>query len=61
MNKPAISQVVRFWREGKNIGVREAARIIGISHSTLSRIERGLKYDAETLIKVQRWLFWEEK
>lgn len=37
-------------------GVREAAREIGISHATLSRVERGFAPDARTLQRVCAWL-----
>lgn len=37
-------------------GIRAVAAEIGISHATLSRIERGLMPDLETFSKVCRWL-----
>jgi transcriptional regulator with XRE-family HTH domain len=37
-------------------GVRETAREIGISHSTLSRVERGYLPDLETFSKICKWL-----
>ena len=37
-------------------GVRETAREIGISHSTLSRVERGFLPDLETFSKICKWL-----
>jgi transcriptional regulator with XRE-family HTH domain len=37
-------------------GVRETAREIGISHGTLSRLERGYLPDLETFGKVCGWL-----
>lgn len=37
-------------------GVRSAARAIGISPSSLTRIEKGRKVDVETLRKVCAWL-----
>ncbi len=37
-------------------GVRETARKIGISHGTLSRLERGYLPDLETFAKVCKWL-----
>lgn len=37
-------------------GVRAAAKEIGISHATLSRIERGFHPDLTTLQKVAAWL-----
>ena len=37
-------------------GVREAAREIGISHATLSRVERGHLPDLENYQKICKWL-----
>jgi DNA-binding Xre family transcriptional regulator len=37
-------------------GVRETAREIEISHSTLSRVERGFLPDLETFSKICKWL-----
>ena len=37
-------------------GVRETARLIGISHGTLSRLERGYLPDLETFGKICKWL-----
>ena len=42
-------------------GVREVAREIGISHATLSRVERGFHPDLENYQKITRWLGVEEK
>lgn len=56
-----IGTVLRRWRRGEDLGVREAAKRLGISHGTLSRIERGEKMDADTLLKIFCWLFTEGK
>jgi transcriptional regulator with XRE-family HTH domain len=37
-------------------GIREVAREMGVSHGTLSRIERGEAMDGVTLAKVLGWL-----
>jgi transcriptional regulator with XRE-family HTH domain len=37
-------------------GVREASKEIGISHGTLSRLERGFLPDLETFKRVCQWL-----
>jgi transcriptional regulator with XRE-family HTH domain len=39
-----------------NIGIREVARVIGISPSTLSRVERGHLPDLLTFQKLCKWL-----
>lgn len=51
-----LGDVIRKWRRAEDIGVREAAKLIGISHGTLSRIERGEKMDGDTLAKILKWL-----
>ena len=38
------------------VGVRAAAKEIGISAATLSRVERGFLPDIETFSKICRWL-----
>lgn len=52
-----LGQLIRRWRAMEEIGVRDAAMQIGVSHGTLSRIERGLPVDGLTFIKLMRWLF----
>lgn len=37
--------------------LRDVAAEIGIGHTTLSRIEKGETFDAETWLKLQVWLF----
>lgn len=37
-------------------GVRAVAKEIGISHATLSRVERGYMPDLETFSKICKWL-----
>ena len=51
-----LGNVLRKWRRAEDIGVREAAKQIGISHGTLSRIERGEPMEGLTLIKILIWL-----
>lgn len=52
-----IGEVINNWRRIQGIGVREAGIEIGISHGTVSRIERGEQIDAATMMKLMRWLF----
>jgi transcriptional regulator with XRE-family HTH domain len=42
-------------------GIREVAREIGISHATLSRVERGFHPDLENYQKITRWLGVQEE
>lgn len=43
-------------REKEAIGIREFARNVGLSPSTISRIENGKRCDAETLITITEYL-----
>jgi transcriptional regulator with XRE-family HTH domain len=52
-----LGMVLRQWRKMTDRGVREVAAEIGISHGTLSRIERGEPMDGVTLAKILQWLF----
>lgn len=54
-----LGDVIRKWRKMSDIGVREAAKEIGVSHGTLSRIERGEPMEGRTLAKLLEWLFKE--
>lgn len=42
-------------------GIREVAAEIGISHGTLSRVERGEPMQGETLAKILAWLLAETR
>jgi transcriptional regulator with XRE-family HTH domain len=52
-----VGTMIRCWRRIEDVGIREAAKQIGVSHGTLSRIERGDQMDAYTMMKLMRWLF----
>ena len=51
-----LGVVLRAWRVSQRMGVREAAKAIGISHSTLSRVENGKPTDGRTLWQIMIWL-----
>lgn len=52
-----LGEVLRKWRLMSNMGQRGAARLMGISVSTLCRLERGdVKPDADTWISIQQFL-----
>lgn len=55
----AIGLMLRAWREKYDLTVRQAAPMLGISISTLSRIERGEQMDATTQLKLIVFLFKE--
>lgn len=56
-----LGEVIRLWRKMSDIGIREAAQQIGVSHGTLSRIERGEAMEGDTLAKVLTWLMGKPK
>lgn len=49
-----LAQRIQEYRAGK--GIREAAREVGVSPSTLSRVENGHIPDLETYRKICIWL-----
>jgi transcriptional regulator with XRE-family HTH domain len=51
-----IGELIRLWRAENRYGIREAAKLIGVSSATLSRVERGEGMDAQTLAKLLNWI-----
>ena len=51
-----LGRRVAKHRETRGLGIRAAAKEIGISHPTLSRIERGHLPDLENYQRICRWL-----
>jgi transcriptional regulator with XRE-family HTH domain len=43
-------------RKKEGLGLRAAAKEIGITHATLSRVEKGFLPDLQTYRKILRWL-----
>lgn len=52
-----IGELIRSWRQKHDLGVREMGHLLGVSHGTVSRIERGEQIDAVTLMKLMNWMF----
>jgi transcriptional regulator with XRE-family HTH domain len=52
-----IGEVIHSWRQKHDVGVREMGQYLGVSHGTVSRIERGEQIDARTMLKLMNWLF----
>ncbi len=52
--------MIQIWRQQENIGVRELAKEIGISSSTLSRVENDHTCDGETMRLLIDFLFRRE-
>ena len=58
LNTAALALLLCEVRADQDLSLREAARQIGVSASTLSRIEReaGAKIDLDSFLKVCDWL-----
>jgi len=57
MTSPTLQSLGRKLREKRGArGIREVAKEIGVSHATLSRVERGFLPDLETFSKICKWL-----
>lgn len=52
-----VGKVIADYRYANRVGVRDAAKDIGISAATLNRIENGYDCDSISLIKIWGWLF----
>ena len=51
-----LGEVIAGWRRDRRMGIREAAKLIGISHATLSRVENGKPADGKTIVRLLDWL-----
>jgi transcriptional regulator with XRE-family HTH domain len=59
MSRPTqkmLGACLRAWRTTEHVTLRKAAEQIGISHSTLSRIELGETADGHSIWKILIWL-----
>lgn len=56
-----LGQILKRWRVMSELNLRTAAKMMGTSTATLSRIERGENPDGKTLAKILRWILsdWE--
>lgn len=52
-----LGRLLKLDRYVGEIGVREAATVLGISAATYSRIENGKQIDADTQLKLINWFF----
>lgn len=50
-----LSEMLRLYRTLRGLTVRQLAPQIGISHATLSRVERGREMDLATFEKLVIW------
>lgn len=51
-----LAAVLRKWRLMNELGVRDAAKELGLDHATLHRLERGYTPSGPTLAIVLKWL-----
>lgn len=56
-----LAKMLKLMRVTESLGVREQAKLIGVSPATISRIENGLPVDATSVIKLMVWLISTEK
>ncbi len=56
LNKILLSKKIRSIRKIRNIGVRHVAKEMGISKSTVSRIENNEVVNMDTFYKISNWL-----
>jgi len=55
-NPEMFARVVRNKLVRKGLSARDAAKLIGLSHATISRVCKGGQPDLETYLKIVRWL-----
>lgn len=51
-----IGRLILEKRTKLGLGIRAAARAVGISHATLARVEKGFLPDLENYEKIRQWL-----
>lgn len=56
MEDKSLSELITEKRKLKGTGLRPSAKEIGISPTTLLKIEQGYHPDPKTLIKICAWL-----
>ncbi len=54
-----VGLVLAQWRWAEHLNIRDAAKQIGVSIATLSRIEHGHPMDGRTLGVIMTWLLQE--
>lgn len=59
MTRTHLGEMLTLYRAARRWTVRDVAPRIGISAATLSRIERGHAMDADTMLRIWRWLLVE--
>jgi DNA-binding XRE family transcriptional regulator len=56
-----VAELIINWRFIRKLNQRDAAKEMGISASSLCRIEKGIVPDGTTLVTLMNWLFGESQ
>ncbi len=56
-----VGIIIQKWRTMKERGLRDVAAEIGVSASTLSRLENGKNIEGQALVKILNWLLSKEE
>lgn len=51
-----LGRLIHARRTERGLGIRAAAKEVGISHATLARVEKGFLPDLENYEKIRTWL-----
>jgi transcriptional regulator with XRE-family HTH domain len=51
-----LGRLILDKRTERGLGIRAAANEVGVSHATLSRVEKGFLPDLENYEKIRKWL-----
>lgn len=51
-----LGRLILAKRNKDGLGIRAAAKEVGISHATLARVEKGFLPDLENYEKIRKWL-----
>lgn len=55
-----VAELIINWRFIRKLNQRDAAAVMGLSASSLCRIEKGIVPDGTTMVKLMNWLFGED-
>lgn len=60
-NSKKFGMYVASHRRSLGLSLRDAAKLLGVSAATLSRIERAEKPEIDTFVKICKWAHWSKK
>lgn len=55
-----FTSAFKAWREANKLSYRDAAKIVGVSHSVLYRFEAHHEISGQNLARIIAWLFEDE-